>query len=157
MKICVYAISKNESQFVDRFCDSAKDADFIMIADTGSTDDTVSKAISNGAFVSEICITPWRFDKARDAAMALIPKDIDVCISLDLDEVLEPGWRKEIERVWKAETTRLRYKFDWGNNITFYYEKFMLVMGIIGIILAMNILELIRELKKFMHIQICFW
>jgi hypothetical protein len=38
MKICVYAISKNEEMFVERFCNSAKDADLILIADTGSTD-----------------------------------------------------------------------------------------------------------------------
>lgn len=124
MKICVYAISKNEKQFVERFCESAKDADLILIADTGSTDSTVQKARECGAVVHNICITPWRFDKARDTALALIPRDIDVCISLDLDERLEPGWREEIERVWKlGETTRLRYKFDWGAGITFFYEK----------------------------------
>ncbi len=123
MKIAVYAISKNEEQFVHRFCDSAKDADLILIADTGSTDKTVEKAIECGAKVVDICIKPWRFDKARDAALALIPGDFDVCISLDLDEVLEPAWREEIERVWQADTTRLRYKFDWGCGISFFYEK----------------------------------
>lgn len=123
MKICVNAISKNEEQFVQRFCDSAKDADLILIADTGSTDGTVQKALECGATVRDICITPWRFDLARNAALALIPRDIDVVISLDLDEVLEPGWREEIERVWVPGTTRLRYKFDWGHNILFYYEK----------------------------------
>lgn len=123
MKIAVYAISKNEEQFVQRFCDSAKDADLILIADTGSTDKTVEKALECGAKVHDICIRPWRFDKARDAALALIPGDYDVCISLDLDEILEPGWREEIERVWTAETTRLRYKFDWGCGISFFYEK----------------------------------
>ena len=124
MKIAVYAISKNESSFVERFCVSAKDADLILIADTGSADDTVEIARKNGAVVHDICITPWRFDKARDAALALVPRDIDVCISLDLDETLEPGWREEIERVWKlGETTRLRYKFDWGSGIVFYGEK----------------------------------
>lgn len=124
MKIAVYAISKNEAAFVEQFCESAKDADMILIADTGSTDETVELARACGATVPEICITPWRFDKARDAALALIPRDIDVCISLDLDERLEPGWREEIERVWElGKTTRLRYKFDWGAGILFYYEK----------------------------------
>jgi tetratricopeptide (TPR) repeat protein len=42
---------------------------------------------------------------------------------LDIDEVLEPGWREEIERVWTPQTTRLRYMFDWGCGIQFYYEK----------------------------------
>lgn len=123
MKIAVYAISKNEEQFVKRFCESAKDADLILIADTGSTDNTVEEAKKHGAIVPTICINPWRFDIARDAALALIPADYDVCISLDLDEILEPGWREEIERVWQENTTRLRYKFDWGQGISFYYEK----------------------------------
>jgi len=123
MKICVYAISKNEEMFVERFCNSAKDADLILIADTGSTDMTADLAQDCGAQVHEICITPWRFDDARNAALALIPKDIDVCVSLDLDEELQPGWREEIERVWTKGTTRLRYGFDWGAGIVFKYEK----------------------------------
>ena len=124
MKIAISAISKNEAQFVQRFCDSAKDADLICIADTGSTDDTVKLALECGAKVHDICISPWRFDLARNAALALLPRDIDVVISLDLDEVLEEGWREEIERVWElGKTTRLRYKFDWGCGISFFYEK----------------------------------
>lgn len=123
LKICVYAIARDEEQFVHKFCDSAKDADLILIADTGSTDKTVEKALECGAKVYDICIKPWRFDMARDTALALIPGDFDVCISLDLDEVLESGWREEIERVWTAETTRLRYLFDWGHGIRFKYEK----------------------------------
>ena len=123
MKICVYAISKNEEMFVERFCKSAADADLILIADTGSTDDTVKLAKKHGAQVEHITITPWRFDDARNASLALLPRDIDICVSLDLDEELQPGWREEIERVWKEDTTRLRYKFDWGAGIAFYYEK----------------------------------
>jgi glycosyltransferase involved in cell wall biosynthesis len=124
LKICVYAISKNEAHFVERFCESAADADMILIADTGSDDGLVDEARKHGAVVHDICITPWRFDLARNAALALIPRDYDVCISLDIDEVLQPGWREEIERVWvKDHTTRLRYMFDWGCGISFYYEK----------------------------------
>ena len=123
LKICVYAISKNEEMFVERFCESAKDADLIMIADTGSTDRTVELAQQCGALIPEIAITPWRFDDARNAALALIPRDVDVCVSLDLDEELQPGWREEIERVWTPGITRLRYGFDWGAGIVFKYEK----------------------------------
>ena len=124
LKIAVYAISKNEEQFVARFCASAAEADVILIADTGSTDATVEKANEYGASVYSIHISPWRFDLARNAALALVPADVDVCISLDLDEVLEPGWREEIERVWKpGETTNLWYLFDWGCGIRFPYRK----------------------------------
>lgn len=124
LKIAVNTISKNEQKFVKRFCDSAKDADMIIIADTGSTDDTVKLARAHGAIVHEICISPWRFDHARNAALALVPADIDIVVCNDLDEVLEPGWREEIERLWKVgETTRLKYYFDWGWGIKFQYEK----------------------------------
>ncbi len=123
MKIAVYAISKNEEMFAERFCEAAKDADMIVVADTGSTDNTVEILETCGATVHKIFISPWRFDDARNATLSLIPPDIDVCVSLDLDEVLQPGWREEIERIWTAEVTRLRYGFDWGCGIVFSYEK----------------------------------
>jgi glycosyltransferase involved in cell wall biosynthesis len=123
LKIAVYTITKNEEQFIERWAQSAKDADLLLIADTGSTDDTVKIAKENGVTVHEICVTPWRFDHARNASLMLIPKDYDVCICLDADEVMEPGWREEIERVWVPGTTHLRYKFDWSLGIVFYSEK----------------------------------
>jgi len=123
LKIAVYTITKNEEQFIERWAKSAQDADLLLIADTGSTDDTVKIAKENGVTVHEICVTPWRFDHARNASLALIPRDMDVCICLDADEVMEPGWREEIERVWVPGTTHLRYKFDWSLGIVFYSEK----------------------------------
>lgn len=124
MKIAVYAIALNESRFAARFCDAAREADLIFVADTGSTDDTVAILQASGATVVNISIKPWRFDDARNTALALLPPDIDVCVSLDLDEVLQRGWREEIERVWTPETNRMRYGFDWGAGIVFSYEKF---------------------------------
>ena len=112
-----------EEKHVVRFCEAARTADLIVVADTGSTDDTVKLLEQEGVFVHHISIKPWRFDDARNACLALLPDDIDVCVSLDLDEVLQPGWREEIERVWVAGTTRLRYGFDWGCGIVFQYEK----------------------------------
>jgi glycosyltransferase involved in cell wall biosynthesis len=124
LSYCVYAVSKNEEQFVERFCNSAKDADYILIADTGSTDRTADLAFEHGAVVHDIFISPWRFDLARNAALALIPRNFDVCISLDLDEVLEPGWKEKIEAVWiPGKTTNLWYYFDWGHNLRFPYRK----------------------------------
>ena len=103
VRIAVYAISKNEEQFVERFCEAAKDADLISISDTGSTDGTVEKARQCGAVVNHICITPWRFDHARNAALALIPTDADYCIIADMDEVLQPGWREELQKAYDAK------------------------------------------------------
>ena len=123
MKIAVYAISLQEAKHAKRFCEAAKDADLIFVADTGSTDGTQNILRECGAEVVSIRVKPWRFDDARNTALALLPTDIDVCVSLDLDEVLQPGWRAEIERVWTPGTTRLRYGFDWGCGIVFQYEK----------------------------------
>jgi glycosyltransferase involved in cell wall biosynthesis len=123
LKIAVYAISKNEEKFAERFCKAASDADLIFVADTGSTDKTVEILEANGAQVGHIYINPWRFDDARNAALHMLPPDIDVCVSLDLDEVLQPGWREKIEEIWVPGTTRMRYHFDWGMGIAFPYEK----------------------------------
>ena len=41
LKICVYAICKNEEKFVDRWAESMKEADSIYVLDTGSNDNTV--------------------------------------------------------------------------------------------------------------------
>ncbi len=41
MKSAIYTIALNERQFVDKWYESAKDADYLLIADTGSTDGTI--------------------------------------------------------------------------------------------------------------------
>jgi len=115
MKIAVYTIALNEEKFVDAWYNSAKDADFLLIADTGSTDGTIERARKLGITVAQIVIRPWRFDDARNASLALIPGDIDFCIALDMDEVLVPGWREHIENV-PPGTTRPRYKYVWNWN-----------------------------------------
>jgi len=116
MKIAVYAIALNEEQFVERWYESAKDADYLLIADTGSTDKTVKLAKSLGINVPTISIKPWRFDDARNASLAYIPDNIDYCIALDLDEILLPGWRAELEKSFEAKATRPRYKYTWSWN-----------------------------------------
>lgn len=128
-KVCVYAITKNEEKFVNRWYNSMKEADKIYVLDTGSTDNTVEKLKKLGAIVTVKKINPWRFDVARNEALALVDQDTDICVCTDLDEVFLPGWRKELEKVWKADTTKLRYNYNWQldkNNIpkvNFYIEK----------------------------------
>ena len=116
LKIAVYTIALNEEQFVQPWFDSAKDADYLFIADTGSSDGTVEKAKSLGINVQAISIKPWRFDDARNASLALLPNDIDICISLDMDEVLVSGWREKLEACYFDGATRIRYKYVWNWN-----------------------------------------
>lgn len=116
VRVAVYTISLNEEAFVERWYESAKDADVVLLADTGSTDRTVEIARSIGVQVVEIAVVPWRFDDARNAALAAIPRDIDMCINLDVDEILAPGWRAPLEAAFAAGITRPRYRHIWSWN-----------------------------------------
>lgn len=113
MKIAVYTITKNEENNMARWAFSARDADLVIIGDTGSEDETAKAAAAHGAEVVNIRIDPWRFDDARNALLAQIPLDIDMCIALDADEILLPGWRAKLEEV-SPGVTRPRYKYVWS-------------------------------------------
>jgi glycosyltransferase involved in cell wall biosynthesis len=116
LKVAVYTIALNEEKFVKSWYESAKEADYLLIADTGSTDNTARVAQRFGINVVSISIKPWRFDDARNASLALIPDDIDYCIALDMDEQLQPGWREELEKAFENGWTRPRYKYTWSWN-----------------------------------------
>lgn len=109
-KIAVYTIALNEEKFVERWFESAKDADLLVIADTGSTDKTVEIAKSFGIQVESIKVEPWRFDVARNQNLEMIPEDFDICIQLDMDEVLPNGWREKVEAAFQAGNTWPMYK-----------------------------------------------
>lgn len=106
-----------------------KEADNIFVLDTGSSDNTVKLLKENGAIVKETEIKPWRFDIARNLILNMIPTDFDILVCTDLDEIFNIGWRNELERVWKKNTNKLRYIYNWSldknNNpmISFYGEK----------------------------------
>lgn len=116
MKICVYAICRNESLFAERWMHSMSEADEIIVLDTGSDDDTVRILRENGAQVHQEVIAPWRFDKARNRSLEFVPEDADICVCTDLDEVFHPGWRERLERAWLPGTTRASYRYTWNFN-----------------------------------------
>jgi glycosyltransferase involved in cell wall biosynthesis len=114
VRVAVYTIALNEESFVEPWATSAADADVRIIADTGSTDGTVDAARAAGVDVHGVSVYPWRFDDARNASLALVPADIDYCIALDMDEVLLPGWREQLERAHENGWTRPRYRYVWS-------------------------------------------
>ena len=118
MKIAVYTIALNEEQHVQQWADSCVDADYRLILDTGSTDQTTTLAHQLGIHTVTRVISPWRFDTARNMALSMLPKDIDLCIALDMDEQLQPGWREALEAFLKENPTvnRPRYKYIWSWN-----------------------------------------
>lgn len=128
-KVCVYAISKNEEKFVERWVNSMKEADAIYVLDTGSTDDTAKKLKKLGVNVTVKEIKPWRFDVARNASLDLVPLDTDICVCTDLDEVFVSGWREKLEKRWNEKVDKVKYNYNWsfdeyGNPATtFFIEK----------------------------------
>ncbi len=127
--VCVYAICKNEAQFVSRWMDSMQEADRIVVLDTGSTDNTVQLLRERGAEVFTEEITPWRFDTARNRSLELVPEDIDICVCTDLDEVFSNGWREKLERVWGEQVSQVTYRYTWSfesdgrEGYVFWIEK----------------------------------
>lgn len=128
-KVCVYAICKNESQFVERWVSSVKEADDIYVLDTGSSDNTVELLEKKGVHVTQKIIKPWRFDVARNISLELVPKDTDICVCCDLDEVFDEGWREALESVWDKTVDKVKYNYNWSFDeygkpaTTFYMEK----------------------------------
>ncbi len=131
LKIWIHTIAKNEIGHVDRFMYFCKEADGVAVLDTGSTDGTPGRLAELGAVVKTMKFEPWstlddyraiearggnpfRYDLPRNLALDMVPEDADVCVSIDLDEVLVPGWRQIIESCWKKGiTTHLDYQFAW--------------------------------------------
>lgn len=68
-----------------------KEADEIVVLDTGSTDDTVEKLRAKGVKVEIKEIKPWRFDVARNESLKLVPEDCNILVCTDLDEIFESG------------------------------------------------------------------
>lgn len=115
-KICVYAICKNEEQFVEKWVESMSEADKIVVLDTGSTDNTVEKLRALGVEVKVQEVKPWRFDVARNISLEMVPEDCNICVCTDLDEVLEPGWAKPLREKWvEGKHTRGIYKYSWSH------------------------------------------
>lgn len=125
-KVAAYMISKNEEAFIGRCLESLDGVDEIIIADTGSTDKTleiVQGFISNRDYLSDIklksiAISPWRFDDARNTALGFVSPDIDLCISIDCDELLDDDFLLTLKSAW--------WDSLWeGKPFTRLYHSFM--------------------------------
>lgn len=145
-KVAAYMISKNEEAFIGRCLESLDGVDEIVLCDTGSTDRTLEVAqgfIDNRDFlpdikVKPIAVSPWRFDDARNAALGFVSADIDLCISIDCDEMLDGDFLLMLKDAWwdslwtSKPFTRLYHSFmthwNWDEpdeppNITRHFHE----------------------------------
>lgn len=123
MIIGIYALAKNEARNVAAWEASGREADVRVVTDTGSTDDTVQLLEQAGVTVARGSVVPWRWDDAHNLSMQHLPPHVDVAIRLDLDEVLEPGWRESLDAAWQPETTKLRYWYQWSDALRFKSDR----------------------------------
>jgi glycosyltransferase involved in cell wall biosynthesis len=103
-RVAVYTPILNEAIHIERWAESARQADLLLMVDTGSHDGSYMLARSCGIDIHRAEFRPFRFDDARNAALGLIPADIDIVVHLDADEVLEPGWREAIDGTDPADS-----------------------------------------------------
>lgn len=116
-RTCVYTIALNEIKHVDQFMQHCQGADLVLVCDTGSTDGTPERLEQLGAQVYRITQRPWRFDAPRNTALSLVPADIDFCLSIDLDEYLQPGWTEALQTAWQehqGQIDRIAYDYIWN-------------------------------------------
>lgn len=99
--ISVNIIAKNEEKKIGKAIRSVIDlADEIIIVDTGSSDNTLSVAINEGARVSQI---EWKDDFSEPRNKALKMSRAEWILSLDADEVLPKKGKEEITEMTKRK------------------------------------------------------
>lgn len=114
MRIAVYASARNEEKNLNDWIACTEEADFRIINDTGSSDGTYDDLLGRdlGAFiVTQLPVEPMTLSNALNIALAQLP-EVDLCIRLDLDERLQPGWRETLGRLTIDGPTVFQPWFD---------------------------------------------
>jgi len=94
-KISACLIVKNEKDLLGRCLESIRDADELVVCDTGSSDETVEIAESFGA---KIVYFNWCDDFAAARNFVKNQASNEWILSIDADEFLEPGGMEKIRR-----------------------------------------------------------
>ncbi len=96
-RLSVIMIVKNESGCLAECLESVRPiADELVVADTGSTDETRAIAASFGARVFDV---PWEEDFARARNAAIAAATGDWLLHMDADEVLDPEGARRIREL----------------------------------------------------------
>lgn len=113
-KICVYTVCKDESKFVDKWCDSMLEADVVTAVVHDTKDDTAEKLIARGVKVAFTHYQKWRFDTSKNDALKFAKEaapDCNIFAFVSLDEVFDVGWAQVLRDNWKEDDEICLYKF----------------------------------------------
>lgn len=115
--VCVYAIMRDEAPNVAAWAETTGDADLRFVLDTGSEDGTLDELrLVHGIQAAPAVFSPFRFDDARNCALALAP-EADLYLRLDADERLPDDWRQQIDEVYDPNVRRYRYRVHNNGGI----------------------------------------
>lgn len=141
MNIWVYAICKNEAERLEKWLRRMSEADGVCVLDTGSTDgsaEILRRAAGDPGYKLRVGFAAyehwrtldeydalrrmgaeaWRFDEARNRSLEMVPEEAELCLCVDIDEMMEPGWRRVLEDNWAPGYTRGAYKYIWNHDET---------------------------------------
>ena len=103
MSVSVYSIALNEANRIAQWFNSVKEADQIILLDTGSTDGTLELAHELATqhkdmrVISVPLVQPVSYSLMRQLALDCCTHDL--CMWIDCDEVWDAGWYAELQTV----------------------------------------------------------
>ena len=112
-KICVYAICKNEEKFAEAWMESVKEADMVVVLDTGSTDRTVSILKNAGA---EVQLLPVATADADVLASDVVLFGCPAMGSEELEEGEFEPFFSSVESGLSGKRVGLFGSYDWGDG-----------------------------------------
>lgn len=117
MKTAVYTICKNEIKNVERWLHYGSFYDYRVLLDTGSTDGTwelLQKFANNdkNLIIEQKTFDPWDFSVARNYNLAMVPNDVEWCLSPDLDEFFTKNTLNELMAAYKAQPAMTNLSCD---------------------------------------------
>ena len=139
MNIWVYAICRNEAERLEQWVERMSEADGVCVLDTGSNDGSVAllrklsekhgarlragfayyerwRTLEEYDALERMGAAPWRFDVARNRSLDMVPEDADMCLCVDIDETMAPGWRRVLEESFGPACNRGAYTYIWNHD-----------------------------------------
>ena len=98
-KTAAYTICKNEIDYVTKWLFYTQKFDYRVILDTGSDDGPYEEFKKyDNVIIEQKIFDPWRFDVARKYNLAMVPEDVNWCLSPDLDEYFSINVLSQMEK-----------------------------------------------------------